>query len=76
MECPRSSWVKVCAGLPRVPKTPLFAGMERPSQQSSPLPANDLKGCRLDTFFVEKLRSQMTFNKMLEAMLVISQVSS
>ena len=76
MECSRSSWVKVCAGLPRVPRAPLFAVMERPCQQSSPLPANYLKGCRLDTFFVEKSRSQMTFNKMLEAMLVISQVSS
>lgn len=50
MECPRSSWVKVCAGLLRVPRAPLFAGMEHPSQQSSPHPANDLKGCRLDTF--------------------------
>lgn len=76
MECPRSSWVKVCTGPPRVPRAPVFAGMEHPSQQSSPLPANDLKGCRLDTFFVEKPRSQVTFYKMMEAMLVISQVSS
>lgn len=75
MDCPRSSWVKVCAGPPRVPRAPVLAGMEHPSQQFSPLPANDLKGCRPDTFFVEKLRSQVTFYKMMEAMPVISQAS-